>query len=146
MRHEPARIGRIAREAAAEMIVDAALAHRVERLDDSVAVRRLAAALPGMPQELEDPGLRKLRRGPDAAMKLVDLAQEPLGDAVELLGCDRAAALRPAEPLQRLAQGHDVFRDLLAVAGIGGADRLEDLGKARPSPARLRREVGPAPE
>src|SRR5438552_15702754 len=146
MRHQPALVGRIAREAPAEMIVDAALAHRVERLGDRVAVRRLAAALPSMPQQLEDPGLRKFRRGADPAMKLVDLAQQPLGDPVELLRRYRAAALRAGEPLQRLAQSHDILGDLLTIADIGGADRFEDLREPRAPPARLRREVGPAPE
>src|SRR5439155_23784750 len=113
MRHQPALVCRIAREAPAEMIVDAALAHRDERLGDRVAVRRLAAALPSMPQQLEDPGLRKFRGSADPAMKLIDLAQQPLGDAVELLRPDRAAALRSAEPLQRLAQCDDVLGDLL---------------------------------
>src|ERR1700730_18527424 len=118
------------------MVVDAALADRVERLGDGAPVRRLTAALPGMPQQLEDPGLRKFRRDPDPAVELVDLAQEPLRDPVELLGRDRAATLRAAEALQCLTQGHDVFRNLLAVASIGGADRFEDLGKAGGCPTR----------
>src|SRR3954470_390052 len=49
MRNEPARIGRVAGEPAAEMIVDAALGHRVERLDDRIAIGRLPGALPGPP-------------------------------------------------------------------------------------------------
>src|SRR5258708_6332843 len=127
------------------MVVDAALAHRVERLGDGVTVRRLTAALPGMPQQLEDPGLRKFRRGPNAAVELVDLAQEPLSDPVELLGRDHAATLRAAEALQCLTQGHDVFRNLLTVASIGRADRFQDLGKAGSSPPRLRHATGPPP-
>src|SRR5712672_2253117 len=115
------------------MVVDAALAHCVERLGDGVTVRRLTAALPGMPQQLEDPGLRKFRRGPNAAV-------EP----VELLWRDRAATLRAAEALQCLTQGHDVFRNLLTVASIGRADRFEDLGKAGSSPTRIGREIGTA--
>ena len=49
MRDEPARIGRVAGEPAAEMIVNAALGHRVERLHDRIAIGRLAGALPGPP-------------------------------------------------------------------------------------------------
>jgi len=75
MGHEPPRIGRITGEAATQMVVDAALAHRVERLDDRVAIRRLTGPPPGSPQQLEDAGLREFRRGADAAMELVDLAQ-----------------------------------------------------------------------
>src|SRR5579875_3501182 len=98
MRHEPARIGRIAGEAAAQMVVDAALAHRRERLVDGVAIGRLAAALPGPPQEFEDAGLRKFRGGADAAVDRIALAQQPLGDAVEKFDADALALLRLGEP------------------------------------------------
>ena len=50
----------------------------------------------------------------DAAMDLVDLAQQPLGDRVELRAGDRTAVLRLAQPLQRLAQRRDILRDIVA--------------------------------
>src|SRR4249920_1179505 len=103
------------------MIINAALTHRVERFDNRVAVRRLAAPLPSAPQQLEDAALGEFRRGADTAMELVDLTQQPLGDPVELLRGDRIAALRSAEALQCLAQHPDVLGDLVAVAGISVA-------------------------
>ena len=79
-------------------------------------------------------------------MDLVDLAQQALGDRVELAGGDRATALRPAEPLQRLAQHPDVLGNLVPVARIGVAHRLENLLEARPPITRFRWEIGAAPE
>ena len=146
MRNEPARIGRIAGEPAAEMIVDAALAHRIEGLHDRIAIGRLAGALPGPPQQFENPGLREFRRRADPTMQLIGLAQQTFGDFVEQLPADGAAPLRTAEPLQSLAQWDDVLRHLVAVSRIGVAHRLQDLWKSRPAPTLLRREIGPAPE
>ncbi len=53
MRHEPAFVDRIAREAAAEMIVDAALADMVERNLDGGEIARLAGAQARSPQQFE---------------------------------------------------------------------------------------------
>ena len=74
MRHQPARIGGVARIAAAEMIVDAALADRRQGAQDGVAIGLEARAFPGAPQQFEDPGLGKFGRGTDAAVERVDLA------------------------------------------------------------------------
>ena len=83
MRREPARIGRIARKAAAEMVVDAALRDRRQCARHSLAIRLAAGALPAAPQQFEDAALREFRRMPDAAVQRVDLTQQALGDAVE---------------------------------------------------------------
>src|SRR6516164_11838958 len=128
------------------MVIDAALAHRIERLYDRVAVRRLAGALPGAPKEFEDPGLREFGGSADAAVQLVDLPKQALGDRIELGSGDRAAALRAPELLQRLTQRDDVLGDLVAVLHVGIAHRFEDLWKTGPAPALLWREVGAAPE
>src|SRR5437868_218959 len=109
MRDEPARVCGIPSEPAAEMVVDAALAHRVERFYDRIAIGRLAAVLPRPPQKFENPGLRKFRRGADPAVQLVGLPQQAFGDPFEQLRGDRAAALRTAELLQRLAQRDNVL-------------------------------------
>ena len=146
MRREPARIGRIARKAAAEMVVDAALRDRCQRADDGLTIGLAAGALPGAPQQFEDAALREFRRVADAAVQRVDLAQQALGDLVEEFRRDALAGLRLLEALQRLAQGDDVLHDVVAVLLVGRADRVQDLRKARAAPARLGRVIGAAPE
>ncbi len=59
---------------------------------------------------------------------------------------DDAALMRLAQPLQRVAQRGDVFGNVVALAGVSLADRLQHLEKPRPPPALLRREIGPAPK
>src|SRR5262249_45932318 len=81
MRHQPALIDRVASEAAAEMIIDAALRDALERELDRVAVARLAGALAGTPEKLEQHRLRKLRRSAGAAVDRVDDAAQPLRGA-----------------------------------------------------------------
>ena len=103
-----------------------------------VAIRRLAGALPGAPQQLEDAALRKFGRGADAAVERIDLAQQSLGDAVEHRGLDSFASLGLAKLAKRLAQDGDVFRHLVAVAAIGVGDALQHLGK----PGRPQRGSG----
>src|SRR6266853_281680 len=98
------------------MVVDAALAHRVEGFQNGIAIGRLTGALPGAPQQFENPGLREFRCAADTPMELIDLAQQPFRYAVEIFRADRTTALRAAEPLQRLAQCDDILCDLVAIS------------------------------
>src|SRR5207248_6392523 len=75
MRREPARIGRIARKAAAEMVVDAALRDRCQRADDGLTIGLAAGALPVAPQPFENDAFREIWSVPDAAIPRVDVAQ-----------------------------------------------------------------------
>ena len=68
MRHQPALVDRIAREAAAEMVVDAALAHALERVLDGLEEALVAGAQPGPPEHFQDRRLRKLGRAAQAAV------------------------------------------------------------------------------
>jgi len=88
MRHEPAFVDRIARETAAEVIVDAALAHALEREVDGTVVACLACALSGPPQEFERHRLRELRRAAQAAMRWVDHAAHLCRRTVEFGAAD----------------------------------------------------------
>ena len=79
MRHEPALVDAVAREAAAEMIIDAALGdarerdvHRFERIGEPIA-----NAAP--PQEAEELRLREFRRAPDAAIHRIDRLHHAAG-------------------------------------------------------------------
>ena len=62
VRHEPKLIDRIAREAAAEMIVDAALTDIAQRRDDGIARAAIVEADGAAPEQPEDIPLRELRR------------------------------------------------------------------------------------
>ena len=78
MRHEPALVDGVAREAAAEMIVDAALGDMGEREVDRLERIGEPVAQAGAPQQLEELGLRKFRRAADAAIDRIDrLHQTP---------------------------------------------------------------------
>src|SRR3546814_16344281 len=98
MRHQPLRIHCVAGEAATEVIVNAALAHLRHGEFDSLPQRIVAAALPGAPEQLQQSGLRKLRRAAaDAALALVDPLQQAPRDLVERFDRDGPAGqvLRP---------------------------------------------------
>ena len=56
VRHEPVRVGAVAREAAAELVVDAAVGHGVEGSGDHRERGLVARAAPGSEQELERHG------------------------------------------------------------------------------------------
>jgi hypothetical protein len=68
MRDQPFVVGGIAGEAAAQMVVDAALAHAVERDRHGVEQAGLVAiAQPGAPEHLEHVGRGEFRRLAEAA-------------------------------------------------------------------------------
>src|SRR3546814_1816709 len=90
MRHQPAVVDRIAREAAAEMIVDAALAHigqgDLDRPLEGLAGRIVRRSLPGTPELPEITGLGEFRRTADATPERIDELREALGDLVDDAG------------------------------------------------------------
>ena len=76
VRHEPDRVDRVAVEAAAELVVDAAVGHALERAQRH-RERLLAAAAPvHAQQEREHRVRRELGRAPEAAVALVVLAAQ----------------------------------------------------------------------
>ena len=94
MRHQPALVDRVAREAAAEMIVDAALADALEReLDQREIALRRSVRWPARHRNSSIIGLRKFRRAAHAAMHRIDQAAELLRGAVELRRADHDPAL-----------------------------------------------------
>src|SRR3954447_3210169 len=84
MRHQPSLIDRIPREAAAEMIVDTALADALERQLDHREIALLPRAQAGAPEKFEHHGIRKFRCAAQAAIDRIDGAAELLRRAVEL--------------------------------------------------------------
>src|SRR6185437_3476202 len=142
----PARIDAVARIAAAEMVVDAALRDVVEGELDGAPERLLARALEGAPQELEEAGLREFRCVADAAVEGIDLEREPLGDAVGLFEAERVAGSGRGKPRQRRLQRADILCHLVGLVAIDVLDGAQHLGKAGAAPARRRREICAAPE
>src|SRR5205823_1798511 len=70
--HEPAPVGRIAVEATADLVVDAALRHCFQRLRDHLERALVAGSARVAEQELQDHALRKLRLGSEAAVGPVE--------------------------------------------------------------------------
>ena len=146
MRREPMAIDRIAREAAAQMIVDAALRDMVERDDDRVLQGGGLEPLPAAPEQGEDRHLREFGRVADPALDAVDLLDETERRLIDERERHARAAGRLGETRERGRERGDVLRDLRALVAIGLGDGLEHVGKAGPAEPRRRREIGPAPE
>ena len=146
VRREPALVRRVARIAAAEVIVDAALAHALHREQDGGAHELRAGAPIIAPEHVEHGGVGKFRRATDAAVLAVDLVQQGVGAAGDLNLGDLLAGLRLAHAGKRALQRLAVLADLLGLAAIGLVHHLQHLAEARPAPTWLRRKIGAAPE
>src|SRR5690606_38015514 len=87
MRHEPAFIHRIAGEAAAQMIVDSALAHMIEGTGDGPRIAGggsgVRHAQMGAPEKGEKGYLGKFRRTPYAAVHGVHEREQAFGNEIE---------------------------------------------------------------
>src|SRR3984893_13733863 len=128
------------------MIVDAALAHTVERDADGGEKSLVPGALAGPPEEFEHPALREFRRAVDAAIDRVKEGADALGDIVKLgeSELDRALCFGAGGELrfQPLAVGLDFFRLLMEDPG----DLAQHVDKSRPAVAGGIREISAAPE
>ncbi len=140
VRDGPGRVGRVAREAPAELVVDPARGHRRERV---ARHRRLPAAQ----QELDDGGGGELRWAAPAAVRAVEVRAQPLLRGLERRGIERVGG-RPKQRAADEPRGELLAHraDLAALPGPGAGDRPEHLWPARRAVPRLRREVGAAVE
>ena len=146
VRHQPVRVDRVAREAAAEMIVDAALADVDERGLHGVARRLVAVADGAAPEQPEEIPLRKFRRAGQAAVQAVDGADHAAGEigqhgVVDVGGVPEACAL-----LERVDQQAGVVGDLVGLLAVDAGDLAQHVGEAGAAVAGRRREIGAAPE
>ena len=146
MGHQPGGVGGVAGETAAEMIVDAALAHLVEAQHHGVAESLVAGALIGAPDELVNRDMGKLRRAADAAVDGVEVLEHPLGDMVGDRKRDRTAAGGLGELGKGLAKGRDVGRYLCRLLLVELGDAAQDVLEAGLAVAADGRKVGAAPE
>ena len=144
VRRQPALVHRIARETAAEMIVDAALGDPPERQEHRVASRRVAGAAVGAPEHLEQHGVGELRGALGPAVHRIDHGEQLPGGLVEHLQRQLGPRSRPG--FQPLAQGIPVVLDGLRVRAESLRHGLKDLDEARPPVFRLLREIGAAPD
>jgi hypothetical protein len=135
VRDEPLVVHRIAREAAAQMVVDAALAHLGERVRHRRPERLAPRVEPAPPEEFHDPHLRELRRLADAAPGRVDLAQQAVADLGHRLLVDDGAGAVLRQTAERLAQCLDVPADLVRLLRVGVGDAPQHVRKPRPAPA-----------
>src|SRR3954454_10193431 len=110
MRNRPRAIDAVAREAAADLVVDAAAGHRMQR-------RARHLALAAQQQELEHRCVRELRSAAEAAVARVEGLAQPRDRAVERLGADRLGGRRELRSA----------REALAQALAAGADLLAPL-------------------
>src|SRR5258708_25103083 len=128
------------------MIVDAALAHAVERNADGGEKSLIPGALARPPEEFEHPALREFLRATDAAIDRVKEGADTLGDIVKLgePELDLALGFRAGGDLrfQPLAVGLDLFRLLMEDPG----DLAQHVDESRPAVAGGIREIGTAPE
>ena len=144
MRHEPFGVGRIARVAAAEMIIDTARVQGHEQAADRLAELRVAAAEHLVPEEAEDRRVGEFRRAADASVDLVDHAQQPVADLGQVVGNERAARARCRQFREVIRQRRAVLLHRLPARPPGGGDRFQHLPERRTAPARLGRPVGAA--
>ena len=147
MRHQPGGVGGVAREAAAQVIVDAALAHAMQRQMHGLVEALVAAA--------------RARRATAARRSALAETSAPRrcrhsGDRPPAAGarrCARALPAPPGEPALRLGEigerrleGGDILLDPGRILAIGLGDGGQHLAESGPAPAILRREIGAAPE
>src|SRR6202011_5981438 len=145
VRHQPALVDRVAREPAAQMVVDAALTDAVEAELDQVEEGRLAAALAAAPEQFENRGLRKLRRALEPAVGAVDQAGESAGDAVQLGSADHDLALWPRAFGKPSDQRAPALIDAIRLLPEDARDLAQHVGEGGPAVARGLREIGAAP-
>ena len=130
MRHEPALVDGVAREAAAEMIVDAALRDLRQRQVDRLGGCGIAEAESRAPQQPEELRLRKFRRAPDAAMHRIDRLHQPRRKLGEHRLGRRRTGVVPALRLEPVLQHVGVLPHLVLLVAIDARDFVQTRTKA----------------
>src|SRR5262245_1074377 len=146
MRHEPALIDRIAREATTEMIVDTALANASERELHRRETAGVVRAFARAPQKFQHHRLRKFRRAAYAAVDRVDDAQELISGAIEV-GCGNYdATLGPRAGHQPCHKRAAVLLHAFGVLAEHALDLAQEVDERRlPVTGRIGK-VSAAPE
>ncbi len=145
MRHEPLRIDRVACEAAADMVVDAALADGAERREHGCLELLVAGALESAPKHVERVRIGEFRGPLEAAAVEIPDRKNCLRGAVEDGRINRAGRWRD-RLVQVLAEGRGVLGDGVVAGSPRGGNCAEHLAEARAAVARLGRKIGAAPK
>ena len=145
MRHAPADVGRVAVEATAHVIVDAAPGHRFQRLHHHAERRGIARAAVVAEQELELERPGKPGRAPEAAVRRVERPPELGEGAPEDVGAWHLLARRGGHLLADAAR--EVGGRGSRPVGVLGVDRVHppeerEEAEAHPAVAVARGEIG----
>ena len=146
VRHEPALVDRVAGKAAAEVVVDAALADVGERVVDGVPGRFVPVTDGAAPQQPEEAPLREFGRAGEPAVVRVDgrdHAPRQIGEQAIVDGRAAGGVIAGGEGLQEQA---GVVAHLVGLLRIDARHLLEHLREAGPPVARGRRKIGATPE
>ncbi len=134
-------------EASAEMVVDAAVRHLLEReLDHEERVGPVRARVMAQ-QEVHDHTCRELGRAAEAALLRVERPRDVGERLVERLLVEPAALVGQLDRrTERVEHGRRVPVDVVAARAVGLGDRAQHRAEARHSVALDGREVGAAVE
>ena len=147
VRDEPFGIGAVAREPAAELVVDATVGHRLERVRHHRQHRRVARPSPRAEQELDEHRCGELRRATPAAVGRVVGGRHPPDGLVELPALRVVVAGRHGKLRLEVADEHaGLLLDLVAPRAIRVRDRLQHAWEAGHPVPVLGREVRAAEE
>src|SRR5262249_9710237 len=146
MRHQPTLVDRVPREAAAEVVVDAAFGDMFEGQYDGVEKPRFAGALPGSPEKFEQHRLREFGRPARAVVDRIDAPGELLAGTVELAAPNHDAVLRPRALGEALHQGAAVVLDAVRIVAENSRDVVQDVYECRFAVTALFRKICSAPE
>ena len=147
VRDQPVRVGRVAMEAAAQLVAQAAVGHRLERASCEEERPRISGREVVAEQEFDGHRLRELRGAAPAAVRPVEGGLDGARSGRQQLRRRVVAARLEAglvdEPLHEPAAGR---LDLGALLAPRAVDALEHLAERGHPVTRLVRVVGPAVE
>ena len=146
VRHEPSLVDRVAREAASELVVDAALAHPAQSQQEGPAGCSIPRACSVAPEEFEHGGIGEFRRSPQPAIHAVHATGQALRVEVERRGCDLPIRRGRLGVEDGRAQRLGVLRHRFRLGVIGPRDGSQDVDEGGPSKACLLRKIRAAPE
>ena len=137
MRDQPVLIHAVAAKAAAELVVDSALRHFLERKQHQFAQARIAVRT-GTPQaEREFVGMRKFRRTAQTPMHFVEARAQIRGGSSYRRRAQRdIAGRRGQRAVHELEQGFVLLVDLCALAAIDLRDLLKQRTESGQAVAR----------
>ncbi len=147
VRDQPVLIHAVAAETAAELVVDSALRHFLEREQHQFAQPRVAVRA-GRPQaESEFVGMREFRRAAQTPMHFVETGAQIRSRSGYRRSVERDFAVRRRQrAAHELEQGFVLLIDLRTLAAIDLRDLLEQRPESRQAVTRGFRKVGAAEE